>query len=133
MKRINTRLITATDQPSCSKMTGTTTTCGYRRKEPPRPENTENSADWLKRKDQQRNERGQFTGPDKLASKPVELDFSMISDDDDFQCYNTSGGKPVHTKKGDELQLLPKETNLTPETCIKTKVSLHESHQAVRK
>ena len=35
------------------------------------------------------------------------------------QCYNTSEGKPVHTNVDDELQLLPKETNLTPETGIK--------------
>ena len=30
---------------------------------------------------------------------------SMVSDDDDFQCYNTGEGNPVHTNLGDELQL----------------------------
>ena len=64
-KRISTRLTTTIDKPSCSKTAETT--CMYRRKETPRPENTENSADWLKRKDQPRNEKGQFTSPDKSA------------------------------------------------------------------
>ena len=81
-KRINTRLSTV--------LTTGTTTCGYRRKEPLRPENSENSADWLKRKEQPMNERGQFISPDKSASKPVELDLSMVSYDNDFQCYYTS-------------------------------------------
>ena len=44
----------------------------------------------------------------------MDLDLSMVSDDD-FQCYNTAEGKPVHTNMDDELQLLPKETTLTPE------------------
>ena len=120
-KRINTRLSTTADQQSCSKTNGTgTTNCGYSRKEPQRAENTENSADWLK-KEQPRNERGQFTSPDKLASKPVALDLSTVSDDDDFQYDNTSEGKPVHTNLNDELQFLPKETNLTQETGMKTR------------
>ena len=129
-KRISTRLTTTADRPSCSKMAEFF--CAYRRKETPKPENTESSADWLKRKDQPRNERGQFTSPDKSAGKPMDLDLSMVSDDE-FQCYNTSEGKPVHADVDDELQLLPKETNLTPETGIKTN-SLHdELHQSVRK
>ena len=41
----------------------------YRRKEAPKPENTENSADWLKRKEKPRNERGQFTSPDKSQTE----------------------------------------------------------------
>ena len=93
--------------------------CAYRRKETPKPEHTESSADWLRRKEQPRNERGQFTSPDKSTGKPMDLDLSKVSDDE-FQCYNTSEGKPVHTNVDDELQLLPKETNLTPETGIKT-------------
>ena len=118
-KRMNTRQ--STEQPSCSKTTeAETTTCSYRKKEPPRPENVENSSDWLKRKEQPRNQRGQFTSPEKSAGKPMELDLSMVSDDE-FQCYNTSEAKPIHTGIDDELQLLPKETNLTPETGIKTK------------
>ena len=116
-KRINTRLTTTAEKPTCSKTMENT--FPYRRKETPKPENTENSAEWLKRKEQPRNERGQFTSPDKSAGKPMDLDLSMVSDDE-FQCYNTSEGKPVHANIDDELQLLPKETNLTPETGIKT-------------
>ena len=41
----------------------------------------------------------------------MDLDVSMVSDDDDFQCYNTSEGKPVHINVDDELQLLSQETN----------------------
>ena len=43
------------------------------------------------------------------------MNLSIISDDDDFECYNKAEGKPVHTNIDDELQLLPKESNLTPE------------------
>ena len=130
-KRINTKK--STEQPSCSKTNEDgTTTCNYRRKELPRPENTENSSDWLKRKEQPRNQKGQFTSPDKSTGKPTELDLSIVSDDD-FQCYNTSEGKPVHTNVDDELQLLPKETNLTPETGIKTKDTTNERNQSVKK
>ena len=53
----------------------------------------------------------------------------MVSDDDDFQCYNNSEGKPVHTNLDDEL---PKDTNLTPETGIKTREPIDESHLTVR-
>ena len=129
-KRISTRLTTTADKPSSSKTTENI--CAYRRKETPKPENTESSADWLRRKEQPRNERGQFTCPDKLTGKPQDLDLSMVSDDE-FQCYNTSEGNPVHTNVDDELQLLPKETNLTPETGIKTNSSPNEPHQSVRK
>ena len=46
-KRINTRQ--STEQSSCSKTNeDRPTTCSYCRKELPRPENTENSSDWLK-------------------------------------------------------------------------------------
>ena len=106
-------------------------TCLYRRKAP-KPENTENSADWLERKEQPRNERGQFTRPDMSAGKPMDLDLSIVSDDE-FQCYNTSEGKPVHANIDDELQLLPKETNLTPETGIKTNPLINEPQLTVRK
>ena len=121
-----------TEQRSCSKTTeAETTTCSYRKKEPPRPKNVENSSDWLKRKEQPRNQRGQFTSPEKSAGKPMQLDLSMVSDDE-FQCCNTSEGKPIHTGIDDELQL-PKETNLTPETGIKTKETTNEQNQSVRK
>ena len=62
----------------------------------------------------------------------MDLDLSMVSDDE-FQCYNTSEGKPVHTNVDDELQLLPKETNLIPETGIKTNSLPNEPHQSVKK
>ena len=63
----------------------------------------------------------------------MDLDLSMVSDDDDFQCYNTSEGKSVHTNVDDELQLLPKETNLTPESGIKTNLPSDEPHETVEK
>ena len=74
----------------------------------------------------------EFTSPDKSTGKPMDLDLSMISDDE-FQCYNTSEGKHVHTNVDDELQILPNETNLTPETGIKTNSLPNEPHQSVRK
>ena len=43
------------------------------------------------------------------------MNLSIISDDDDFECYNKSDGKPVHINIDDELQLLPIEYYLTPE------------------
>ena len=51
----------------------------------------------------------------------MELDLSIVSDDE-FQCYNTSEGKPVHTNLDDELQLLPKEMNLTQRQVLKLKI-----------
>ena len=63
----------------------------------------------------------------------MDFDLCMVSEVDDFQCYNTSEGKPIHTSLEDELQLLPKETNLTAETCIKANLLSDESHQTVRK
>ena len=47
-KRINTKLTTTAEKPTCSKTMENT--CLYRRKEAPKPENTKISADWLKRK-----------------------------------------------------------------------------------
>ena len=44
----------------------------------------------------------------------TDLNLSIISDDE-FDCYNKSEGKPITTTPDDELQLLPKENNLTPE------------------
>ena len=48
----------------------------------------------------------------------MDLDLSVVSYDD-LECYNTAEGTPVHNNTDDELQLLPKETTLTPETSIK--------------
>ena len=46
------------------------------------------------------------------------MNLNIISDEDDFDCYNRCEGIPVHTNIDDELQLLPKENNLTPEQDI---------------
>ena len=48
----------------------------------------------------------------------MNLVLSIVSDDG-FQCYNTAKEKPVHANIDDELQLLPNEATLTPETGIK--------------
>ena len=114
IKRINTRQNTA-DQPTCSKTLNKPETngtpCIYSRKEAPKPSNQERSEDWIKRKDQPRNNRGQFTSPTKNTDKETDMNLSIISDDhDDSLCYNKSEGKPVHTNIDDELQLLPKKT-----------------------
>ena len=115
-KRINTRQTTA-EQPSCSKSTEPQATCSYRRKEPPKLDTHESSEDWIRRKDQPRNEKGQFTSPQKNTGNATDLDLSIISDED-FNCYNNSDGKPIHTNVEDELQIHPKEKKLTPETGI---------------
>ena len=91
-KQINTRMTAATEKPSCSKA-GEQATCCYRRKEPPK-HNPENSADWLKRMELPRNERRQFTSSNKSAGNPMDLDLSIVSEND-FQCYNTAEGKSV--------------------------------------
>ena len=115
MKRMNTRNNTA-DQPTCSKTLDTTNNngapCIYSRKEPPKPTSHERSEDWVKRRDPPRNNKGQFTSPNKNTE--TDLNLSIISDDE-FDCYNKSEGKPIQTNPDDELQLLPKENNLTPE------------------
>ena len=84
----------------------------YTRKETPKPTKYERSEDWLKRRDQPRNNKGHFTFPNKNAG--TDLNLSIISDDE-FDCYNKSEGKPVQTNIENELQLLPKDNNLTPE------------------
>ena len=58
----------------------------------------------------------------------MELDFSLVSEEDAYQCYNNSDGKPVHTNIEDEIQLLPKELNLTPEPGVNTE-QLHRTKQ----
>ena len=116
-RRINTRQ-NNTDQPTCSKTLDNTnnggTPCIYSRKEAPKTTMTqERSEDWLKRKEIPRNNKGQFTSPDK--NNTADLNLSIISDDDDFECYNKAEGKPIQVNIDDELQLHPKQTNLTPE------------------
>ena len=115
-KRVTARQTTA-EQPSCSKSTEPQTTCVYRRKEPPKPNNHENSEDWIRRKDQPRNEKGQFTSPQKNTGNMTDLDLSIVSDDE-FNCYNNSEGRPINVNVDDELQIHPKETRLSPETGI---------------
>ena len=115
-KRINIRQ-TTTEQPSCSKSTEPQTTCVYRRKLPPKPNNHENSEDWIRRKDQPRNEKGQFTSPQKNTGNMTDLDLSIVSDDE-FNCYNNSEGIPIGVNVDDELQIHPKKTRLSPEAGI---------------
>ena len=119
-KRINTRQITR-DQPTCSKTLDSAnnggTPCIFSRKEAPKPINHERSEDWLKQIDQPGSNKGQFASPNKNTDRETDLKLSIISDDD-FECYNKSEGKPVHTNIDDELQLLPKENNLTLEQGI---------------
>ena len=91
------------------------TPCIYSSKKAPKPSNQERSEDWIRRKDQPRNNKGQCTSPSKSADKEVDMNLSIIPDEDDFDCYNRSEGKPVHTNIDDELQLLRKENNLIPE------------------
>ena len=71
----------------------------------------------MKKKDQPRNNKGQFAS-DKNNDKEADLNLSIISDEDVFDCYNKSEGKPIHTNMDHEIQLLPKENNLTPEQGI---------------
>ena len=67
----------------------------------------------MKRKELPRNNKGQFTSPTK--NNTTDLNLIIISDEDDFECYNKAKGKPIQVNIDDELQLHPKETNLTPE------------------
>ena len=113
-KKINTLQNTA-DQLTCSKTLDIANNggapCVYSRKEAPKAiTNYERGEYWLKKKEQPRNNRGQFTSPNNNA----DLNLSIISDDE-FECCNNSEGKPVQTNIEDELQLLPKETKLSPE------------------
>ena len=111
-KRINN----AINQPTCSKTLDNNggTPCIYSRKEAPKNTIThERSEDWLKRKEIPRNNKGQFTSPNK--NDPTDLNLSIISDEDDFECYNKAERKPIQANIDDELQLYPKETKLTPE------------------
>ena len=93
------------------------TPCIYSKKETPKPIDYERSEDWLKRKDQSRNNKGQFTSPTKSANKDGYLNLSIISVDE-FECYSKSYGKPVHTNIDNELRLLLKDINLTSEQGI---------------
>ena len=75
-KRINTRQNYA--QPTCSNTLDLERNSGgnpiiYARQGTPQPTNHERSEDWLKRKDQPRNNKGQFTSPNKNAEKEVDL------------------------------------------------------------
>ena len=79
-KRITTR---QNEQPFCSKTLDTTTAggnpCIYTRKETPRPINHERGDDWLKRKEQPRNNKGQFTSPNKNSGeKDMDLNLSSV-------------------------------------------------------
>ena len=47
----------------------------------------------------------------------MNVDLSIISDDD-FNCYGVKGRQTVHTNIEGELQIYPREFNLTAETGI---------------
>ena len=105
-KQITTR---QNDQPTSSKTLDATTSggnpCTYTRKETPRLINHERSEDWLKRNEQPRKSKGQFTSPSKNpGEKEMDLNLSIVSSD----------GKPVQTNIDDELPLLPEDNKLTP-------------------
>ena len=91
--------------------------CIYSRKETPKPINLERSEALLKKKDQPRSNQGLFTSPNNNADKDTYLNLSIISDDE-VECYKKFDGKSVHTNIDNELQLFPKENNLTPEQGI---------------
>ena len=88
-KRINTRQNIA-DQPTCSKTLDQPnyngTPCIFSRKEAPKPTKQERSEDWIRKKDQPRNSKGQFTYPSKNTDKKADLNLRIISDEDDFDC-----------------------------------------------
>ena len=87
-----------------------------------------------KKKEQSRNNKGQFTSSSKnTREKETDLNVSIVSDEE-FDCYNKSEGKPVQTNIDDELQLLPKNNKLTPGQGIyKGKNKISESQTSVRK
>ena len=72
------------------------TPCIYCRKDAPKPINLERSGDWLKKKDQPRNNKGEFRSPNKNAEKEIDLELSTVSGED-LDCYNKSDGKSVPT------------------------------------
>ena len=86
------------------------------------------------KKEQPRNNKGQFTSPNKSSGeKETDLNLSIVSDEE-FDCYNKSDGKPVHTNIDDELQLLPKDNKLTPGQGIyKEKKKITEPQPSVRR
>ena len=64
----------------------------------------------------QKRERAIHLAPENTGIL-TDMNLSNVSDDE-FNCYNNSDGKPMHTNVEDELQILSKETRLTPETGI---------------
>ena len=62
----------------------------------------------------------------------MDPDLSIVSEEEDLQGYITSEGEHVHTNTDDDLQLLPKETNLNPETGIDTKQLFSELRETTR-
>ena len=114
-KRISTR---ENDQPTRSKNLDTTIASGnpciYRPKETPQLINHERSEYWLKKTEQPRNNKGQFTSPSKNTEEmETDLNLSIVSDEE-FDCCKKSEGKPVQTNIDDELHLLLKDNKLTP-------------------
>ena len=56
----------------------------------------------------------QNTPRTKPTEKEAELNLSIVREED-FDCYNKSDGKPVHTKIEDEIQFLPRDDELRPQ------------------
>ena len=105
----------------------------YARKETPQAINHERRKDWLKRKGCPRNNKRRFTSPNKIVETEVDLNLSIVSDEE-FDCYNKSEGKSVHTNIDDDLQLLPKENKLNPDQGIYDgKNTITEPSTSVRK
>ena len=103
-------------------------------KRDPQPINHERSEDWLKKKEQPRNNKGQFTSPsENTGEKETDLNLSIVSDEE-FDCYTMSEGKLVQTNIDDELQLLPKDNKLTPgQGTYKGKNEITEPQTSVRR
>ena len=88
-KKKNSTKMTTPDQQSSSKDTEKQAVCQNRRKE------------W----------KGTVHSADKSVDKTLDLDLSMISDNE-FDCTNRSDGNLVHSNSDDELQLHPKRRSL---------------------
>ena len=56
----------------------------------------------------------QTTPRTKPTEKEAELNLSIVRDED-FDCYNKSDDKPVHTKTEDEIQFLLRDDEFRPQ------------------
>ena len=51
----------------------------------------------------------------KKRPEVIDLNLSIVRDEDEFDCYNKSDGKPVHTFPEDEIRIHTSEEGITPE------------------